>query len=158
LVLLIGQALAQQQKPTLSPIDKVAMKAEAGAIKLTREALASGHAAEYGGLILKKNADGSLSSTKPIHTGELSVDIDSIAVPKGFTVVGEYHTHPSTTCCESVGPSVQDVVRLRTPERASRIGYVGDAASGQVSRYTQREPVTGPYDTHVYGTVIGTIP
>jgi RHS repeat-associated protein len=149
---------AQQQSQHLSPIDKVAMKAEAGAIKLTREALAGGHAAEYGGLILSKNADGSLSSTKPIHTGELSVDIDSIPVPKGFTAVGEYHTHPSTTCCESVGPSVQDVNRLRTPELANRIGYVGDAFSGSVSRYTQREPITGPYDTKTYGTIIGTVP
>jgi len=149
---------AQQQNQHLSPIDKVAMKAEAGAIKLTREALAGGHAAEYGGLILSKNADGSLSSTKPIHTGELSVDIDSIPVPKGFKAVGEYHTHPSTTCCESVGPSVQDVNRLRTPELANRIGYVGDAFSGSVSRYTQREPITGPYDTKTYGTIIGTVP
>jgi RHS repeat-associated protein len=149
---------AQQHSQHLSPIDKVAMKAEAGAIKLTRQALAGGHAAEYGGLILSKNADGSLSSTKPIHTGELSVDIDSVPVPKGFTAVGEYHTHPSTTCCESVGPSVQDVNRLRTPELANRIGYVGDAFTGSVSRYTQREPITGPYDTKTYGTIIGTVP
>jgi RHS repeat-associated protein len=151
-------AAQQQQNQKLSPIDRVALKAEAGALKLTRQALASGHSAEYGGLILSKDSNGSLSSTSPIHTGETSVDIDSISVPRGYTVVGEYHTHPSVDCCESEGPSVQDVNRLRTPERASRIGYVGSAFTGQVSRYTQLEPITGAYDTHTYGTVIGTIP
>jgi RHS repeat-associated protein len=149
---------AQQQNSNLSPMDKVAMKAEVGALKLTRQALAGGHAAEYGGLILKRNADGSLSATAPIHTGETSVNIDSIAVPRGYTAVGEYHTHPSVDCCESEGPSTQDINRLRTPELASRIGYVGSAFTGEVRRYTQREPITSMYDTHTYGTVIGTIP
>jgi RHS repeat-associated protein len=37
-------ARAQQQNSNLSPMDKVAMKAEAGALKLTRQALAGGHA------------------------------------------------------------------------------------------------------------------
>jgi hypothetical protein len=156
--LLAGISQAQQQNSNLSPMDKVAMKAEAGALKLTRQALAGGHAAEYGGLILKRNAGGSLSATAPIHTGEISVNIDSIAVPRGYTAVGEYHTHPSVDCCESEGPSTQDVNRLRTPELASRIGYVGSAFTGEVRRYTQREPITSMYDTHTYGTVIGTIP
>ena len=40
--------LAQQQNQHLSPIDKVASKAEAGALKLTRQALAGEHSAEYG--------------------------------------------------------------------------------------------------------------
>jgi hypothetical protein len=149
---------AQQQSQHLSPIDKVAMKAEAGALKLTRQALAGGHSAEYGGLILKRNSNGTLSATAPIHTGETSVDIDSISIPRGYTAVGEYHTHPSVDCCESEGPSTQDVNRLRSPELASRIGYVGSAFTGEVRRYTQLEPITSMYDTHTYGTVIGTIP
>jgi RHS repeat-associated protein len=144
---------AQQQN-----MDKVAMSAETAAIKPTRESVKNGNYHEYGGLILERDSDGHIISTKPIAGQERTVDVDSIHVPKGYTVVGEYHTHPHATADEGKGPSPADIYRLRTPERASRVGYVVDSYSGAVYRYTQNEPVRGPYDTRVYGTPIGTIP
>jgi len=144
-----------QQK---NPMDQVAMSAETAAIKPTRESVKNGDYHEYGGLILERDSDGRISSTKPIAGKERTVDVDSIHVPKGYTVVGEYHTHPHATAAEGQGPSPADIYRLRTPERASRVGYVVDSFSGVVYRYTQNEPVRGPYDTKVYGTPIGTIP
>jgi hypothetical protein len=142
----------------LSPLDKVAMAAERKAIKRTRAALRAGRHVEYSGLIIQSNKDGSLTYTEPAPGGENSSNVDKIPVPEGFTVVGEYHTHPHTTHDEGEGPSPQDIYHLRTPERASRMGYVVDSYSGAVYRYTQTEPVKGPFDVAVYGTKIGTIP
>lgn len=139
-------------------MDRVAMSAERAAIGPTRESVRKGPYHEYGGLILSRNKDGRLTYTKPIKGQERTVDLDSIHVPKGYTVVGEYHTHPHATAAEGEGPSPEDIYRLRTPERASRIGYVADSYSGTVYRYTQSEPVKGPFDTNVYGTQIGTVP
>ena len=139
-------------------MDQVAMSAEKAAIGPTRESVQNGSYHEYGGLILSRDKDGKLIYTKPIAGQERTVDLDSIHVPKGYTVRGEYHTHPHATAAEGQGPSPADIYRLRTPERASRIGYVVDSYSGVVYRYTQNEPVQGPYDTKVYGTPIGTIP
>ncbi len=149
----LSKSQAQQQN-----MDKVAMSAETAAIKPTRDSVKNGNYHEYGGLILERDSDGHISSTKPISGQERTVDVDSIHVPKGYTVVGEYHTHPHATAAEGQGPSTADIYRLRTPERASRVGYVVDSYSGVVYRYTQSEPVRGPYDTKVYGTAIGTIP
>jgi len=43
-------------------------------------------------------------------------------------------------------------------EHADRPGYVADAYSGNVYRYTQWEPIKSLYDTNLYGVKIGTIP
>ncbi len=144
-----------QNKP--QTIDQVAMSAETAAIKPTRDSVKNGDYHEYGGLILQRDKSGNLSATKPIAGKERSVDLDSILVPKGYTVVGEYHTHPHGTADEGQGPSPQDIGRLRQLGDG-RTGYVVDSYSGVVFRYTGREPVKGPFDTNVYGTKIGVIP
>lgn len=144
------EASAQQQ------MDKVAMKAETAAIKRTRDSIKNGHPSEYGGLILENK--GKFTYTEPMKGTEENFDPDKVPVPKGYQVVGDYHTHPHTTAAEGQGPAPGDIYWLRTPERASRIDYVADSYSGAVYRYTQREPVKGPYDTAVYGTKIGVVP
>jgi RHS repeat-associated protein len=152
-----NDAPAQNQKA----LDKVAMAAEKEALGLTRAALKQGHEVEYGGWLIQSNKDGSLSYTKPAKGEEGSLEIDKIPVPKGFTKIAEYHTHPYTTHEEGEGPSPGDVNRLRWVahnEHVDRTGYVGNAFSGAVYRYTQWEPIRSMYDTRVYGTKIGTIP
>jgi len=139
-------------------MDKVAMGAETAAIGPTRTSVANKNPHEYGGLILKRDKDGKISATGAITGAERQVDVDSIKVPKGYTVVGEYHTHPHATAVEGEGPSPQDIGRLRLPGLQGRIGYVVDSYSGNVYRYNGSEPVQGAFDTHVYGTKIGTIP
>jgi len=151
----------QKQAQNQKALDKVAMAAEKEALGLTRAALKEGHRVEYGGWIIQSNKDGSLSYTKPSKGGEGEIDIDKIPVPKGFSKIAEYHTHPHTTSAEGEGPSTGDINRLRIvahSEHVDRTGYVSDAFSGAVYRYTQWEPVKSMYDTAVYGTKIGTIP
>jgi len=153
--------LPPQEQAQNTALDKVATAAEKEALGLTRAALEEGHRVEYGGWIIKSNKDGSLSYTKPAKGGEGELDIDSIPVPKGFTKVAEYHTHPNTTSAEGEGPSTHDINRLRAvahDQHVDRPGYVSDAYSGNVYRYTQWEPIKSMYDTGVYGTKIGNIP
>jgi RHS repeat-associated protein len=142
-------------------LDKVAMAAEREALALTRAALKAGHSVEYGGWIIQSNKDGSITYTKPAKGGESKIDFSEIPVPKGFTIVAEYHTHPHNTSAEGEGPSPGDINNLRAvaqTERVDRTGYVADTFSGAVYRYTQWEPIKSMYDTAVYGTKIGTIP
>lgn len=139
-------------------MDKVAIAAEKAAIVPTRASVANHDPHEYGGLILQRDKDGKISATRPIPGQERQVDVDSIKVPRGYSVVGEYHTHPHATAIEGQGPSPTDIYRLRTPELAGRTAYVVDSYSGAVYRYNQSAPVRGPFDTAVYGTKIATIP
>jgi hypothetical protein len=137
------------------------MAAEKEALGLTRADLKAGHRFEYGGWIIKSDKDGSLSYTKPVRGTDHDVDIDKVSVPKGFSKIAEYHTHPHTTSAEGEGPSTGDINRLRIVahnEHVDRTAFVSDAYSGNVYRYTQWEPVKSMYDTAVYGTKIGNIP
>lgn len=137
------------------------MAAEKAALGLTRAALKEGHHVEYGGYIIKSNKDGSLTYTKPISGSEREFDYSNVKVPKGFSVVGEYHTHPHATSAEGEGPSTGDINRLRIiahDQHVDRPGFVADTFSGNVYRYTQWEPIKSMYDTGVYGTKIGNIP
>lgn len=108
------------------------MGAETAAIGPTRTSVANKNPHEYGGLILRRDKDGKISATGAITGAERQVDVDSIKVPKGYTVVGEYHTHPHATAVEGEGPSPQDIGRLRLPGLLGRIGYVVDSYSGNV--------------------------
>jgi hypothetical protein len=139
------------------------MAAEKKALRLTRASLKGGHATEWGGFIIQSNSDGSLTYTKPVHgpEGGARLALDESTVPKGFTIVAEYHTHPYTTREEGEGASPEDVNQLRSVarfEHVDRLGYVGNAFSGAVYRYTQWEPVKSIFDTRTFGTQIGTIP
>jgi RHS repeat-associated protein len=148
---------AQNQKAH----NNVAMAAEKDALRRTRAALKHGQRVEYGGWIIQKNKDGSLSYTKPIKGGEGEFDLDSVTIPKGFTKVSPYHTHPHTRKTEGEGADPGDVNVLRNmvhDEHVDRVGYVADTFSGSVYRYTQWEPVKSMYDTSAFGTKIGTIP
>jgi RHS repeat-associated protein len=151
----------EKPKASQKALDEVAMAAEKKALRLTRAELKHGHRAEYAGFIIKSRHDGSLTFTPPVRGGEGHVDMSTVPVPKGFTVVAEYHTHPYTTREEGEGASPGDVNRLRglaADEHVDRPGYVGNQLSGAVYRYTQWEPIKSWFDTRTLGTQIGTIP
>jgi len=142
-------------------LDETAMAAEKKALRLTRAALKEGRHVEYGGWIVRSNRDGSLSYTKPAKGEEGEIDMDKIPVPKGASVVAEYHTHPHTTSAEGEGADAGDVNHLRyvaATEHVDRPGYVADTYSGNVYRYTQWEPIKGLFDTRTFGTMIGNVP
>lgn len=137
------------------------MAAQKEALGLTRAALKEGHRVEYGGYLIENKKDGSLTYTKPIKGSEGEFDFSNVKVPKGFSVVGEYHTHPHTTRDEAEGADAGDVNHLRYvagTEHVDRPGYVADTYSGNVYRYTQWEPIKSLYDTRTFGTNIGNIP
>jgi hypothetical protein len=143
-------------------IDKVAMVAMKEALGLTRADLKRGKVFEYGGWIIRSNKDGSLDYTKPVRGEENRIDLDKIPIPKGYTKVASYHTHPTRTSAEGQGAWRGDVVALRSRnirDGVERPGYVADTYSGAVYRYTMWEPISrSPFDTREYGTPIGTIP
>ena len=141
-------------------IDKVAMSAEKEALRLTR---ADGLHHEYGGWIIQNNEDGSLSYTPPVKGQETLIDLSKIPVPDGFTIVGDYHTHPHRTRAEGEGADPGDVNSLRGIAKKRHLdipGYVADTFSGSVYRYTQWGPPMPKtmYDTNPFGVKIGTIP
>lgn len=149
--------MAQQQ------IDHVAMSAEKAALRLTRADLKKGIHREYGGWIIQNNENGSLSYTKPVKGQEALIDLSKTPVPDGFTIVGDYHTHPHTTSTEGLGADPGDVESLRGIARNQHLdipGYVADTFSGSVYRYTQWGPPMPKtmYDTNPFGVKIGTIP
>lgn len=142
-------------------LDRAAMAAEKEALKLTQDLLNQGIRIEHGGLIIRNDKDGTLKYLKPIAGEERTVDLDSIRVPAGYTVIGEYHTHPHVRLVEGEGPSPGDIFRLQAiarNEHMERIGYVATTYTGDVYRYTRFEPVQGWWDATTYGTKIGTIP
>lgn len=145
---------------TLKQLDQVAMKAEKTALGKTRADLKNGLHREWGGLILQNNETGAFSATSPITSNkEREVNVDKAAVPDGFTVVGDYHTHPHNTLTEGIGPSEGDISHLQGIARQTgvlRVGYVGETAGGYVSRYTAYE--FNDHSSPPYGVVIGVVP
>jgi RHS repeat-associated protein len=155
---------------TLRQLDQVAMKAEKTALGKTRADMKNGYTKadgkkgymrEWGGLILQNSDTGAFSATSPITSNrEREVDVDKVTVPDGFTVVGEYHTHPHNTLTEGIGPSIGDVNRLigfaNQKPGVFRVGYVGETAGGYVSRYTAFE--YKDHSSEPYGVVIGVVP
>ena len=145
---------------TLKQLDQVAMKAEKNALGKTRADLKNGLHREWGGLILQNNETGAFSATSPITSNkEREVNVDKAAVPDGFSVVGDYHTHPHNTLTEGIGPSEGDISHLQGIARQTgvlRVGYVGETAGGYVSRYTAYE--FNDHSSPPYGVVIGVVP
>ena len=145
---------------TLKQLDQVAMKAEKTALGKTRADLKNGLHREWGGLILQNNETGAFSATSPITSNkEREVNVDKAAVPDGFSVVGDYHTHPHNTLTEGIGPSEGDISHLQGIARQTgvlRVGYVGETAGGYVSRYTAYE--FNDHSSPPYGVVIGVVP
>ena len=145
---------------TLKQLDQVAMKAEKSALGKTRADLKNGLHREWGGLILQNNETGAFSATSPITSNkEREVNVDKAAVPDGFSVVGDYHTHPHNTLTEGIGPSEGDISHLQGIARQTgvlRVGYVGETAGGYVSRYTAYE--FNDHSSPPYGVVIGVVP
>jgi len=135
-------------------MDQVAIKAEAAALGKTIASKDGGSVTEYGGRILLKKSDGTYSATKPISGGEGEVDINKIPVPKGYTAVGRYHTHPGLHG-DIPGPSPRDLNNLRN---SSEVGYVTDPATRTVFRYTGQDRFIPQTDFKNYGVPIGTVP
>jgi proteasome lid subunit RPN8/RPN11 len=146
-----GQNRAQQQNQNLSPTDKVALKAEQAALGPTRESVAAKNSHEYGGLIVKNKKSGKISSTVPLRGNGISIDVDSIPVPAGTTVIATYHSHPHSSAVEDAGPSQSDVDN--SAAHNNRPGYVLDSFGGRVYRYD------GHTDARPFpaGTYIGTV-
>lgn len=143
---------AQQQKQ--NALDKVAVKAETSALEKTIASQKDGHVNEYGGRLLRRNSDGQYSYTKPIKGGEGEVDLSGVRVPKGYTAVGTYHTHPGFPG-DIPGPSPHDVNILRN---SSTVGYVTDPVTRTVFRYTGQDHFIPQDDFKNYGVPVGTIP
>ena len=142
---------AQQQNPNLSPTDKVALKAEQAALGPTRQSVEEKNSHEYGGLIVRNNKNGKISSTDPVRGNGISIDVDSIPVPAGTTVIATYHSHPHSSAVEDGGASQGDV--NNSAAHNNRPGYVLDSFSGRVYRYD------GHTDARPFpaGTYIGTV-
>ena len=142
---------AQQQNQNLSPTDKAALKAETAALGPTRESVEEKNSHEYGGLIVRNNKNGRISSTDPVRGNGISIDVDSIPVPAGTTVIATYHSHPHSSAVEDGGASQGDV--NNSAAHNNRPGYVLDSFSGRVYRYD------GHTDARPFpaGTYIGTV-
>lgn len=123
------QAQAQQQSvaaqcPRCGDMNSAAVAAEKAALPLTQASVDAKDYHEYGGYILesKSNPD-QFTYSKPLAGTERQVDIDNIRAPKGYKVVGEYHTHPRGPGDNLEGFSTRDGNRYNAN---GRVGYVAD--------------------------------
>ncbi len=124
-----GDAKAQQQSvaaqcPGCGDKNSAAVAAEKAALPLTQASVDAKNYHEYGGYILesKSNPD-QFTYSKPLAGTERQVDIDNIRAPKGYKVVGEYHTHPRGPGDNLEGFSTRDGNRYNAN---GRVGYVAD--------------------------------
>jgi RHS repeat-associated protein len=122
-------APAQQQSvaaqcPGCGDMNSAAVAAEKAALPLTQASVDAKNYHEYGGYILesKSNPD-QFTYSKPLAGTEKQVDIDNIRAPKGYKVVGEYHTHPRGPGDNLEGFSTRDGNRYNAN---GRVGYVAD--------------------------------
>jgi len=120
---------AQQQSvaaqcPGCGDMNSAGAAAEKAALPLTQASVDAKDYHEYGGYILesKSNPD-QFTYSKPLAGKETLVDIDNIKAPKGYNVVGEYHTHPRGPGDNREGFSTRDGNRYNGN---GRVGYVAD--------------------------------
>jgi RHS repeat-associated protein len=114
---------------TFKTRDEAAKAAEKAALDAT---VNSGNKYEYGGLIIK-NKDGSYTYTIAVTFKNGSHFYpESVSVPKGYTRVADYHTHPHHDKAEGEGMSIGDQNHADTYHRAS---YEADTYSRNMYRY-----------------------
>jgi RHS repeat-associated protein len=158
-------AQAQTQKKVRAPLancdgctkDQAAIRAETKALKMTRDALAAGTREEFFGLVLYSKQSHSYTYTEPITFGDSGYSYpNSIKVPAGYLLSADYHTHAHVDVAEGEGFSCCQGGDAGHATFFNRIGYVVDAISGNLYRFTPGvtadngpTETTGDFVTHI---------